>query len=798
LRNVYAIVLFLSTTFAWSQTFMVSGNVQDENANPIAYTNILLLRAQDSTIVSGTTSTDDGTFSFKNIVANAYIVRASFIGYEDNFTNITIKGDLKMPLIVLKESIESLSEIQLIYKKPTVKREVDRLVFNVEKTALSEGNMMEVLRSTPGVLVLNNEIVVKNSTPTVYINNRKVHLSSSEVVELLQGTSASNIKSVEVITNPPARYGAESGVVLNILMAKNLVTGYNGSVFSNYTQGVFPKTNYGMSNYFKGAKVNLFANYSYNNQKIDRVDREIVNYSSPNQKWDSNRDRNTWSENHNFNMNFDWTLNERNTLSLSTNTQFLPYFKYVTKSKTEITPVISDELAMFYSNNLSRDKKHNLGFDFDYVHSFKKDAAKLSINSHYTTYDYRRRQQVKTDYFLGNNSFLEYNEFKTNSHQDTEIITSQIDYSLPIAESGSFEIGAKVSNVKTESDILHNDIIGSKEELNNDRTDAFNYDETVYAGYVSYDKKWDTWSLSTGLRVEQTDIDAKSVSTSQNNNQNYLEWFPTINIGLITSEKTTVFVNYKRSIQRPNYSYLNPFRFYLNDNTYVTGNPNLRPIFTTNIKGGINIGNVFTIEAYYKKFKNNISEIPFQDNMNKEIAISSVNMNYTEEIGLDMEAYFNIVEKWSVYFGTSFYNYNDNATFSGEQINRDLWSNYTIMSNNISFLKDNSLTANLAMTYIHKTIQGFEVLDSRMDTNLSIRKNIFKGKGSLSLIISDLFNNQDYFLTTKFLDQNITKAINEDSRYIKLGFRYKFGNTKLSTNERSFSEEERERLKNSY
>ncbi len=798
MRNVYAIVLLLSTTFAWSQTFTISGNVQDENANPIAYTNILLLKAQDSTIVSGTTSTEDGKFTFNNIAVNSYIVKASFISYEDNFTNITLTDDLHLPLIVLKESIEELSEIQLTYKKPTVKREVDRLVFNVEKTALSEGNMMEVLRSTPGVLVLNEEIVVKNTTPTVYINNRKVHLSSSEVVELLQGTSASNIKAVEVITNPPARYDAESGVVLNILMAKNLVTGYNGSVFSNYTQGVFLKSNHGMTNYFKGPKVNVFANYSYSNRKIDRVDREVVNYSSPYQIWESNRDRNTWSENHNFNMNFDWALNESNTLSLSANTQFLPYFKYVTKSKTEITPIVSDDLAMFYSNNLSRDKKHNLGFDFDYVHAFEKDDAKLSINSHYTTYDYKRRQQVATDYFLGNNAFLEHNEFKTISNQDTEIITSQIDYTLPIAESGSFEIGVKVSNVKTESDIVHNDIIDSKEELNDERTDTFNYDETVFAGYASYDKKWDTWSLSTGLRVEQTNINAKSVSTNQNNNQNYFEWFPTINIGLQISEKTNVFVNYKRSIERPNYSFLNPFRFYLNDNTYVTGNPKLQPIFTNSIKGGVNIGSVFTIEAYYKKFENNISEIPFQDNLNNEIAFSSVNLNFTEEIGLDIEAYFNIIEKWSVYIGTSFYNYKDNATFSGNQVNIDKWSNYTIMSNNISFLKDNSLTANFALTYIHENVQGFQVLDSRMDTNLSIRKTIFKGRGSLSLIVSDLFNNQDYFLTTKFLDQNNTLSVDEDSRYIKLGFRYKFGNTKLSTNERSFSAEERDRLESNH
>lgn len=792
LKNVYLIVFFFYTSFLWAQTFTVSGEIKDEANNPIAYANILLLKAQDSTIVSGTTSNEEGKFSVNNIRASNYIIRASFISYENNFSNIIVNSDLQIPLIILKESIETLSEIQITYKKPTLKREVDRLVFNVEKTALSEGNMMEVLKSTPGVLVLDNKITVKNTVPTVYINDRKVHLSSSEIMELLEGTSASNIKAVEVITNPPARYGAESGVVLSILMAKNLISGYNGSIFSNYTQGIFPKTNHGITNYFKGKKISVFANYSYNSRRQDRDQRETINY--PDQQWLSDIDRNTWTETHNFNLNFDWNLNSNNTFSFSTNAQFLPYFKRVTSSKTQITPLISDEIANFNSYNLSRDKKRNLGFDLGYVHTFQKNNAKLSANSHYTTYDYKRRQDVETDYFLGDNSFFVNNAFNTRSKQDIEIITSQIDYILPIEESASFEAGVKISNVKAKSDNIQNDIIGNTEVLNINNTDLFNYDETVYAAYLSYNKQWEKWSLSSGLRVEQTVIDAISISTNQNNDQDYLEWFPTLNLGFQSSEKVNIYTNYKRSIQRPNYSNLNPFKFFLSDNTFVTGNPDLIPIFTNKILIGVSINNIFTIETYYKKYENNIFEIPIQDNANNTLAYTSVNINHTEEIGLDMEAYFNVVKKWSVYIGTSFYNYKDNATLFNNTINRDKWANYTNITNNISFLKDNSLTANFTVTYVQKNVQGLQLVDSRIATNLSLRKTLFKGKGSLSLIISDLFNEQDYFVTTKFLNQNNTLYDDLDTRYIKLGFRYKFGNTKLSTNEHSSYIDERDRL----
>ncbi|WP_347923267.1 outer membrane beta-barrel family protein [Pontimicrobium sp. SW4] len=796
MRIFYLILLFLSTTTIWSQTFTLSGSIIDKSNYPIAYSNILLLRSQDSSIVSGTTSDDNGKFIFNNIAPNTYILKASFISYIDNYSSITIAQDTQIPALVLEESIEALSEIELVYKKPTLKREVDRLVFNVEKTALSEGNLMEVLRNTPSVIVMNDAITVKGSEPTVYINDRKVHISSSEIVELLQGTSASNIKSVEVITNPPARYDAESGVVLNIIMTKNVISGYNGSAFSNVTQGVFPKTSYGMTNYFKGKNISFFANYNYGKRKVDRVDKETIDFSN-NQFWNTNIDRNTWTETHNTNANFDWDINEKTTLSAATNMQFVPYYKRKTYSKTDILPNNPNDVSRFISNNISRDVKHNMGFNLDFVRRYENNS-RLSFNSHYTNYDYRRKQGVTTDYFLRNGSFDNNNTFKTRSDQDTEIFTSQADYSLPISETSNFEIGAKFSDVTTSSEIKHYDIINGSPVKDQNKTDAFDYNEKVFAGYISFDESWEKWTLSTGLRVEQTNIEAKSESVTGNNDQNYLEWFPTANLGLQASEKLNIYVNYKRSISRPNYSYLNPFRYYLNDNTYVTGNPGLKPFFTDQYKLGFSINNMFVIETYYKKYKNNIFELPIQDNINNTLAYTSVNINYTEEIGFDFEANFNITQKWSTYFGTSFYKYQDNATFSGDTFSKGKWSNYTIFQNDFSFLKDNSLVANFTLTYIHKNVQALQVINSRLASDFSIRKTLFKGKGSLSLLVSDLFNQQDFYWTTRFADQNSTSDVNLDNRYIRLGFRYKFGNTKLSTNERTSSVEERERLSNNH
>lgn len=789
LRNhVFIVCCLLTCVFGWSQTYSVSGSVKDTANETVAFANILVLKASDSTTVTGTSSDEYGEYIINDIAKGSYILKTSFIGFKDNFKSIEVNDNSSNINIVLEESIEALNEVQLFFEKPTLKREADRLIFRVENTALSQGNLVEVLRSTPSVLVLDNTILVKNTTPTVYINDRKVHLSSSELIELLQGTSASNIKSVEVITNPSAKYDADSGVVLNIVMSKNLITGYNGSVFSNYTQGVFPKSSFGTSHYLKGDKTNLFFNYSYNSRKDNRVDVENIFY--PDEEWNTVLNKNTWSETHNASFNFDYNLNNKSNLAISANAQLLPYFKYLTRSNSDIESS-SSSFNRIASQSVSRDDRHNIGVDLDYRYQLS-ESSKLSFNSHYTNYDYQRKQEVNSRYF-NTSVIVDETAFNINANQDTNIFTSQLDYALTISDKASLSSGIKFSNIKTESGIFQNDIIDGEEVPNEGNTNIFDYDEDVYAAFLDYSYSGEKFSFNAGLRAEQTSILGLSLNNITSK-QDYLEFFPTANLSLQVSEKVNSYINYKRSIERPDYSYLNPFVYYLNDNTIVTGNPNLKPVFTDKYLIGTTINNKFTFEVYYRKAKNNIFEIPLQDNSNNILTYTPLNIDSTEEIGFDFEAYFNITDKWSFYLGTSTFNYKDKGTISGSLVQRDKWANYSILSNDLSFLKDNSLTASLTIVYVGENVQGLQTAHTRWDTYFSMVKTLFKNKGSISLSVSDFFNKQDYSRTISFLDQSSRISNDLDTRYISLGFRYKFGNTKLSTNQRSTSKDELDRL----
>ncbi|WP_339756816.1 TonB-dependent receptor [uncultured Winogradskyella sp.] len=800
LRFYISVLLFIFSISVFAQDFSISGKIIDSDNNPIEFANVVVLIEKGGEFLKGTSTDNEGFFILNNLDAATYFIKISYIGFEEFEQKIILTGDLNLKTIQLNETPESLSEVTVIAKKPTIIRKPDRLIFNIENTALTEGSTLSVLKSTPGIIVSEGSINIKSSPATVFINNRRVQLTSEELITLLESSPASSIKSVEVITNPPASYDADSGSVINIIMSKNLVTGYRGSVFTNYTQGVFPKYNAGTSHYFKNNKVNLNVNYSYTNQKINRDQDDTVNFlDNPNpetpdiyeinQIWKSNINRNTWSETHNLNLNFDYYIDDKNTLSLTSTGLYTPYFKYQIRNKTDITDENLNFLSSFTADNLSRDNKYNIGTDLNFRHDFENSAS-LAFNAHYTIYDYERNQKVFQDNLVEDDS-----EFNTLANQDTQIITGKIDYNLPIDDTSVFDLGLKYSNINTESDITRLDIINGEEVLNTENTDAFKYDEKVFAAYTNYSKSWDKWDLNLGLRVEQTNIEGESLTLSETNTQDYLNWFPNVGLSHQLLEKASIYGSYKRSITRPSYTDLNPFTFFINENAVVLGNPNLVPTYRDHYKVGTNFLEHFTIEAYYMNYDGDIVELPRQNNQTNIVAYTPTNLDKKVEYGFDFSFDYYPTSTWNLYFVTSFYNISEEANFGEGFVELNQWSNYSILANNLSLLNDRSLNLNLSFTWVGKNLQQFQTVEDRLVSEFSLSKSILNGKGVISLSIEDMFNDQDYKTSLNYLNQSSSSFVDVDNRFIKLGFRYNFGNTKLNTNQRTTDAEERERLK---
>ena len=481
-------------------------------------------------------------------------------------------------------------------------------------------------------------------------------------------------------------------------------------------------------------------------------------------------------------------------MSLSSNALYLPYFKYKIANNTVINDANGDFLYRFTADNLSRDNKYNLAFDVDFNHSFTK--GELAVNAHYTAYNYERNQGVISNIFDVNNTFQNVSAFNTENNQDTNIFAGKVDYSLPLNESSNFVTGLKFSSTNTESNITQFDVDlnTGNETIDALDSDAFNYDERILAAYANYDMSTDKWSINAGLRVEQTNIEGGSPLTNISNTQDYLEWFPNASAQYNISDDYNVKINYKRSIARPSYATLNPFRFFLNDNYVVSGNPFLTPTFIDHFVIGTSITDYFTFEAYYKNFDGAISEIPRQNNTDNFIESISVNFDKTVDFGFDFITNFDVTDRWSVYVVTSFYNFEEETNFGQGFEKQNQWSNYSELQNDFTFLKDNSLNISLALTWVGKNLQGFQTVENRLFSDLAISKTILNKNGIISLSASDLFNMQDVNSSVRYQNQFNAQYVNIDNRYMRLGFRYKFGNTKLNSNARAIDTEERDRL----
>ncbi|WP_458628255.1 outer membrane beta-barrel family protein [Winogradskyella sp. PC D3.3] len=798
LRLFFCVCLCILSSVVFAQEFSVSGRIVDADNNPIEFANVVILTGVDGDCLKGTSTDYNGFFSLNNLSETTFYLKVSYLGFEEFQQKINLTGHLDLKTILLNEIPESLDEVTIIYQKPTIEKRADRLVFNVENTALLEGSTFSVLKNTPGVIISDGSINIKNARADIYINGRRVQLTSDELIQLLESSPANSIKSIEVISNPPASYDADSNAVINIIMSKNLITGYRGNVTTNYTQGVFPRYNTGTSHYFKNNKINLNLNYNYTHQKINRDQDDTINYldnaNELEEVWQSNVNRNTWSQTHNLTLNLDYYINDKNTLSLTTTGLYTPYFKYKIKNKTNVLDENFEFLSRFTADNLSRDNKYNIGTDLIFRHDFENSSS-LTFNAHSTFYDYDRDQNVLTNDFDVNHMFIADSKFKTNANQNTDILSGKIDYSLPIDETSSFDVGVKYSNVNTNSDITRLDIINGNEVLNSNNTDAFKYEEKVFAAYFNYTRSWDKLDLSLGLRSEQTNVEGESLTLGETNKQDYFNLFPNASISYEILEGVIIDGNYKRSITRPSYTDLNPFTFFLNENTVVLGNPNLVPTYSDYYKLGVNFLEYFTVEAYYMNYDGSIEELPRQNNETNIIAYTPTNLDKTVDYGFDFIFNYYPSNKLGIYAAFSLYNVEEEVDFGNGFVNQNQWSQLFVLSPNFSLLKDNSLNINASLWWFSKNLQKLQSVDGRLISELSISKSIFNKKAVISLAFEDIFNMQDYTTSVDYLNQSSSAFLNADNRTVKIGLRYNFGNTKLTTNERATSEEERDRLK---
>ena len=801
MKLLFAILIFTIgiSDCALSQTYELKGEVKDQFQEPVAFASVFLLNVTDSTLVKGTSADENGIFSITNISEGLYFLKASYVGQMSNNLALEIIKDTKIGALIIEQQAEELNEVTVTSNRPVVERKVDRIVFNVENTVISQNSSWDILSQTPGVIVMNDELKVRNRATTVYVNNRKVQLSSEEVRNLLENYQGENIKSVEVIYNPPASYDAEGGSILNIITSKNVSLGYKGNINAGYTQGVFPKYNFGTSHFYKTDKLNVNASYNFAPKKEFKNTLSTTNYNNDTgifSIWDTNFDQIIRSNTHSAGLVIDYDFDDNNSLSLTSNVQLQPKRESDFFQNTTIKNGLGIIDSTFTTDSYLNEIKNNISGDLTYKHKFK-ESGNLNLNAHYTYFDLDRSQDVNSNYFLPNGSFIRDFNFSTNANQQIEIKTVQLDYNDNLG-SVFFETGVKGSFINSESSldyILRN----NGPEFIPNLSDDYIYDENVLAAFLSFSKDWEKWSLKTGLRAEQTESSGISENSSTINNLNYFELFPSLYLLRNINEHHSFSIDYSRKLKRPRYDDLNPFRTYINERTFEEGNPNLTPSFSHNFNLNYTLNQEYFFDFYYRDNGSYISTLTFQDNENLVLRDITQNVLASTSFGLDFTYGKSITNNWYLYSYISLFH--EDETFIALESDAFSFKNkfngaYVDLTNYVTLSNDGTFKGELGFVYMSGYLQGSYIQEQSTNLTLGLRKSFMKNRAVVSVSANDLLGKYNTYVSSKYLNQDNRYLAAPETQYVKFGFTYNFGNFRLEDNQRSVEKTERERLDN--
>lgn len=805
MKTFLSLILLAFIVFIPNRVFsqnQVGGQIVDKENQPVSFANVVLLNAKDSvSVIKGMISEDDGSFLFEEIENRPYVLKISFLGFADYIKRFEVEGNTNLGKIELQETSNSLDEVTVKARKPKIERKIDRISFNVENSVISSLNTYEILKRTPGVIVSQGELLVKNRPATVYINDRKVYLSTAELEQLLSGLSGENVKSVEVITTPPARYEAEgSGAILNIVMSKNPSIGYKGSVNASNTVAVLPKYSLGTSQYYKTNNLNAFASYNFNANNIYKNDESNVTYFEPdgseNSTWLGDFERDTKNYAHSLNTILDFTLSEKSSLSLSANLNFTPKNDSDLRGQTDIYSASGSLDSLFTTDSRLENEAKNMLFNADFSTSLGENGAKLSAQVNYIRYDKDQDQDLNTTYFYGNGDEIRNNIIMTKAMQNSDIYTGQVDIttnmgSLPV------ETGIKYAGITSNSalDFYNNTFALQVDEL----SDALDYDENIYAAYFSTSKELGKWSLKAGLRGEYTDITGISAQNGLVNDQDYFQLFPTFYAMRNIGEESSISLEYNRRIERPRFQSLNPFQYYINENNVKEGNPALVPGIANKVLFNYSYKGALFFDLYWDRVDRSPSVLSFQDNQNQLLRTVNDNLDYTQQFSLDI-TYANFVTNWYYLYGYLSGFYMENQIYARESAAEtytiDTFSAFLNVGNYFYFGGDGTFSGNVNTYFLPNILAGsYKYENPQFGLDLGLRKTFMNNKISVSINAEDILRTMNIPMQSQYLNQDNGFYAISETRRITFGVRYNFGNFRLNDNNRAINADEETRLK---
>lgn len=785
-------------------------------------------KTRKDVVVGGMLTKANGDFSIEGLpLFGNYRLKVTAIGYKEIEQKVAFEmkmgqgGDMSQAMagvdkdlgnIKMEADAKLLENVTVTGSKSTLQLGIDRKVFNVEKNITSAGGTaVDVMRNVPSLNVdIDGNVTLRNSAPQIFVDGRPTTLTLEQI-------PADAIASVELITNPSAKYDASGGQsgILNVVLKKNRKTGYNGSVRAGIDSRA--RVNGGGDINIRQGKINVFANANYNQRKsigwgeTDRLNT-FANPDTLQHQVNDNISRGSFGFGR---FGFDYFVDNRNTITISQSI-VRGKFGFDNMTNSTISQAGGGIAETQYRNTIGDNEFRNFGTQIGFKHLFAKPGKEWTIDANLNQSRNFNEQNIRSRSFFDvaqqNPKNLEFLQLIDGSGKNRNI-NAQTDFVNPINDKMKWEAGARVQMRTSESEQL----IYNNGTYDPSVSNKFEYTDYVYAAYGTFSQKASkTFSYQLGLRAESSSYEGEQLGKGTYSQDFPISLFPSIFMTKTIAEKQDLQLNYTRRINRPNFFQLMPNLDISDTLNYQRGNPNLKPEFTNSLElsymktYGKN-NNMFLATIFGKYTTNLISRYQSPELVGNKTAFVSTWINASEAYAAGVELVFrnNITKWWDMNFNTNVYYSKINGSNITNSLTNERVSSFSKMNNTFKVNKGWSIqlsgeyqsksalpvsTSNSGgggrggfggggggfMGGAPSTTQGYIAANYGVDFGIRKDFQIKSNTLTASLNWSDIFRTRRYFVHSEAVGFIQDDWRRRDPQIVRLNLSYRFGKFDIS------------------
>jgi iron complex outermembrane receptor protein len=773
-RVIGFLLIVLMHKIGYAQMTPLKLTVVDGKNQSIAFAN-LSIQMIDSAISKNQVADSNGQVNVMLQPGKLYKFTTSAVGYQ--IDNRTIKFEnLNSLKIQLKESNGQLKEVVVTSTKPLIRQEDDKSVVDPEPLAAASTNAYETMEKIPGIFIdQDGNIYLNGLSPAgIQINGRELRMSASDMATLLKSLPPSSIQKIELVRTPSAKYDASGGGgVVNIVLKKGIKIGLNGSVNTGMNQGVYGNQFLGLTLNNTTDKYNSYLNTQYNQNdgysivntdrflSLDTVLKQTAKTLSPNRSayigFGVGRN---WTDR--FELNYDARLSGQSFINSTNNESILEKIS-AKKNLSAIASLVENDGSNFNFNQSVRSK-------------LKLDSlgGEWTVDFSYNFIQSNTDQTYNNTFFAGGLA----SKGSGNFTNDRDFLTYQTDYKKK-RFGITFESGLKSSILTFRNNANYQKDLNGIIVKDAFRTSAYTFKEQINAGYLQGSKTWGAVVLKVGTRVEQTIMQGNQrIPSDTSFSLNRTDAFPYVFLSRklfkISGYEMRGYLVYRKTISRPSYEFLNPFPRYIDPFLYESGNPTLRPQFTSNYEANISVDDKPIFAFGVNETKDIFTNVLYQSPTNNQVAYRTY-----DNLGRSRETYFRgiaVIPPGKAYFAVVGAQLNHNV-YNGIYEEKPIvfdkatWTFFTFQSLKLDKLS----TFTINGFWRTNGQQQFYELDNFGQLNSSLNRQFLNKKLTVTLSMNDIFfTNKNTFT----LRQGSIYAVGfreNDTRRFGINIRYNFG-----------------------